>query len=161
MFYGDVYGDLYDGYYPWEWEYGGEEWDDNWNYGDDWYDGIDYGLSQSEQAAIDTLRASALPGFPDFLIEDVLLFIVDDGGLIWDCYEEEGVEYPRYYVSATGYLEGSFEMAYAGFIVENDGTVSLYHFDDGTRNEFEETAIELYKEWYDKILSNNTRSTAA
>lgn len=150
----DYYGSPWNDFYP----YGGyDEWDGYFDdgYGWDGFSGEDYALSEEEQVAIDLVREGVLPGFPDFSIEEVLLSRVDDGGLYWDCFEDFGSKEPCYYTSATGYLDGSFLMIYAGFNIYGDGTIELYNLDDGDRDEYGWDAVLLYEEWYDCMLSGS------
>ena len=142
-YYGD-YGDDYYGDYPLDDDF----WDD---YGE--YD--DYYLTEEEQEAIDAVRGSTLPGFPYYSIEEVLSSRADVSGFSWDCFEDDSTEYPSYYVSVTGLMDGSFFMMYAGFSIYEDGTIEIFNLDDGERDEYEEDAVEFYSEWYDALLSGN------
>ena len=181
----DIYGDMY-GYDPWnqgdvwgdDW-YNGDDWSDEWNgrgYGDDyggddwdyddgyWDDDYYNDLTSEEQAVIDAIRESFMPGFPDFTVEEVLLSRVDDDGLYWDCFEaaeEDPEESPRFYVSAYGYIEGSFEMVFSGFEVYGDGTFEIFYLEEGATEAYEEEAIELYEEWYDDMLTGSADTTSA
>ena len=134
---------------------------DYWGYGNGGDNGYGNGLTADEQAAVDLVRNSSLPGFSDFTIEDVLLSQVDADGLEWDCFDEEGGDYPSYYVTAIGYLDGSFEQLYAGFDVYDDGTIEVYNLDNGDRDEYGKDALGLYKEWYDSILASGGSSHGA
>ncbi|MCL2111661.1 MAG: DUF805 domain-containing protein [Clostridiales bacterium] len=158
----DLY-DLYGDYGNWDfgagddWENWAEEWDgDGWEewddegFEDDWGD-----LSAEEQAVVNLVRESTLPGLPEFTIEEVLLSAVDEDGLEWGAFEEEGDEFSSYYVYAMGYTTGAFDLIYAGFGVHSDGTVEIYNLDNGERDEYDEDAFEFFKEWYDSMLSNS------
>jgi len=170
-FFGDIFTDFwntpYDNYiFPWDYNYGdewggnyGDEWgdyyDDEW--GDEWY--YEDGLTENEQAVIDLVRSSTLPGFPEFTIEEVLLSRADAAGLSWNCFEEEGGgEYPIYYAYATGFIDGSFLMIYAGFDVFEDGNIEIYNLDDSERDEYGEDAVNFYAEWYNNMLSGSGNS---
>jgi uncharacterized membrane protein YhaH (DUF805 family) len=146
------YGPYYDPYLPD---------DDSWEDDSEAYD--DGVLSESEQEAIDFVRDSAIEGFPEFSIEEVLLSRVDDDGLEWSCYSEDygSDDDPVYYVFATGYGEGDLGFVYGGFDVYADGAIIVYNLEGGDRDEYDEDALKLYKEWYLGILSNNSAANAA
>jgi len=140
----------------------GEPWGGNapWNDDEFWNDipGLDWDaegqMTDDEMEAIDLVRESVLEGFPDFTIEEVLLSKVEEDGLGWDCFSDEGGEMPAYYVCAMGRAIGDFVVVYAGFYVYDDGSLELFNLDDGNkRDEFNEEAIELYGEWYEEMLS--------
>jgi hypothetical protein len=148
--YDDEWGDYYDD----EWgDYYDDEWGDYWDYEDS--------LTDEEIAIIDLVRYSSLPGFPEYTIEEVLLSRADEYGLSWDCYENDVLgENPKYYACATGYLDGSFMMIYAGFGVYEDGEIELFNLDDSERDEYYEDAVDFYAEWYDTLLSGSDKASS-
>ena len=146
--------------HPFDYGYG----DEDGNYGDGYgYNdgGAGNGMTDEEQAAVDLVRESALSGFPEFTIEEVLLAQVDGDGLVWDCFLEGYEENSSHYITAKGYIDGTFYYLFAGFDVYEDGSIELYNLDDGIRDEYYEDAVRLYKEWYDRMLSGGGNSAAA
>ena len=173
-FWGDYSGGMYDNYDYWGDDYG---WSDDdyygWDYGDgwgdegqDWDNGDGYGpggdagdglggdgyMAEERLAAIDLVRESALDGFPDYSIEDVLLAYVNEEGLVWDCNVDGGPESQDLLVTAYGTADGSFESVFADFFVYGDGTVALYDLGYGNRWENEKDALELYAELYNGMV---------
>ena len=148
---------------PWDGEpWGGNPWDND----EPWNDDPGYGrngegqLAEDELAAIGHVRDSALEGFPDFTIEEVLLTRVEEGSLEWDCFSDEVDGDAAYYVAASGFAIGDFVLVYAGFDVYSDGVIELYNLDDGDRDEYYKEARKLYGEWYEAMLSGVDKSTA-
>jgi len=160
--FGNAFSDIYNDPYFWEEDpWAGENpWDDYWNDAPDYYWDDEADLTEDELAAIEMVKESSLEGFPEFTIEEVLLTRVDEYGLEWMCVSDEGGEYPAYYVYATGYVPGDFVTVYAGFDVYEDGTIELFNLDDGSRDEYYKDALELFREWYEKMLSGIDTSTA-
>ena len=169
----DIFNNPYDNYIdPWNDYYGyGDEWDDNYGYGDEWdYWGDDYygdmnpdynyGYTDEEMAAMNYVCENALPGFPEFTIEEVLLSQVDEYGLEWDCVMNYGNEKSEFYISAFGYKEDSFLTIYAEFTLRDDGVIEIYNLDDSERDEYEADAVAFYAEWYEKMLSDPSYSSS-
>ena len=159
------FGDPYGGYEPWNDIFGG----DDWGYEDEWgdWDGggngdiYSYDMSPDELAAIEHVKNSTMPGFPEFTIEEVLLSKVDEWGLNWNCYKEGSDSPSMFYVDTIGTLDGSFLDVYAGFDVYADLSIQLYNLDDGVRDEYFDDALAFYKEWYDQMLPESLNDFAA
>jgi len=167
--FGNLYGDFNSDPFGWNDDPGGfnnpwggapQEGDDDWQAppGYDW--NSDDQKTEDELMAIDYVREGVIEGFPEFTIEEVLMTRVEEGSLDWDCFREEGGEYPAYYVYASGYAVGDFVIVYAGFEVFDDGTIEIFNLDDGERDEYYEGALEMYKEWYELMLSGIDTSVA-
>jgi len=153
--YGDFYepdGGLWGDTDPWSG--GNMPWDDEefWNDvpGFEWFG--DEQPPDEELAAIDLVRESALDGFPEYTVEEVLITRVEDGMLEWDCLVDESGESEFSYVSAWGYAIGDFVRIYAGFDVYEDGRIELYKINDGERNLYGGDALEMYGVWYEEML---------
>jgi uncharacterized membrane protein YhaH (DUF805 family) len=135
--------------------------------GDDWggYDDYDTGsapLTAEEQEAVDFVKEGSLDGFPEFTIEEVLLSRVDEYGLEWYCYKNTSgdAEDYVYNVCAIGYEAGGYDSIYAEFDVYDDGWISIYNIEQGRLDEYEEDALDLYRKWYESILSSGSNTTA-
>ena len=167
--FGDTFSDYgYDYYNPWGEDYGaGDEWGnpggDEWNYGEDYGgggNGADGGISAEDQSVIDLVRESMLPGFPEFTIEEVLLFCAAEEELEWECFVFDDSEDPSYCIFAMG-ADRDFDSVFVEFMLHDDGTIDINNFYDGNRDEYGEDAIDLYGEWYEKILSKDEAATDA
>ena len=167
----DYFGSLYDDPYGWgsdPWNdgdlWGGEnpgEGDEYWGDDPEYYGKGKEPMTEEELAAIDYVKNSMLEGFPEYTIEEVLLSRVDGYGLEWECYEDEVDGAPILYISVVGYAAGDFVVIYADFDLYDDGTIKLYNLDDGERDEYYEAALEIYKKWYEEMLSNTDDTLSA
>ena len=165
--FGDIYsgfGDNYGDYNPWGWDYGPYEdwsnpWEDEWN-NDGGGGNADDDLSDEDRTVIDYVKESMLPGFPEFTIEEVLLLCVQGEVLEWECFVFEEGENPSYCIFAMGSSRAT-DSVYAEFKVQSDGTIDLDNFFDGARDEYGEDAVDLYGEWYEKMLSDEDDAFAA
>ena len=147
-------GDPWEGADPWDDEYWGDDQDYDWS--------GEAPMTEDELAVIETVRGSALEGFPEFSIEEVLLTRVEKDSLEWDCVSDEGGDYPAYYVCVSGQVIGDFVNIYAGFDVYEDGTIELFNLDDGSGlDEYYEDALKLYRDWYEAMLSSAGNTSSA
>jgi len=157
-YFGDYFGDFFDNPYnwdgidPWSGEIPRDE-DEFWEEAPRYSPDAEGQMTEDEIAAIDLVRESALEGFPEFTVEEVLRTRVEEYSLEWGCFSEEGEGRLAYYVYASGVVIGSFLSIYAGFDVYDDGVIELFSLGDGERDEYNEDALGLYAEWYEAMLS--------